>query len=57
MEQGFHIVSAEIPADRPEKEWMFIPAIALLAFVVLLQRARKRREPGAAANLGKTTPA
>lgn len=43
MEQGFKIVSAEVPADRPDKEWMFLPAIALLALVVLLQRARGRR--------------
>ena len=45
MEQGFQIVSAEVPADRPDKEWMFLPAIALLALVVFLQRARGRREP------------
>lgn len=43
MEQGFKIVSAEVPADRPDKEWMFLPAIALLALIILLQRARGRR--------------
>lgn len=45
MEQGFQIVSAEVPASRPDKEWMFLPAIALLLLVVGLQRARARREP------------
>ncbi|MDO9144927.1 TRAP transporter permease [Rhodoferax sp.] len=43
MEQGFRIVSAEIPADRPAKEWMFLPAIALLLLVIGLQRARARK--------------
>ena len=47
MEQGFKIVSAEVPSQRPDKEWMFLPAIALLALVVMLQRARARREPPA----------
>jgi hypothetical protein len=45
MEQGYKIVSAEVPAQRPDKEWMFLPAIALLLLVVALQRARARREP------------
>ena len=40
IEQGFRIVSAEVPADRPDKEWMFVPAIALLLLVVALQRRR-----------------
>jgi hypothetical protein len=43
MEQGFRIVSAETPADRPVKEWMFLPAIALLLLVMALQRARGRK--------------
>ncbi|MCM2340510.1 TRAP transporter permease [Rhodoferax sp.] len=43
MEQGFRIVSAEIPADRPAKEWMFPPAMALLLLVIALQRARARK--------------
>ena len=42
MEQGFKIVSAEMPADRPAKEWMFLPALALLLLVIALQRARAR---------------
>jgi hypothetical protein len=43
MEQGFKIVSAEIPSERPAKEWMFLPAIALLLLVIGLQRARIRK--------------
>jgi hypothetical protein len=40
MEQGFHIVSAEMPADRPAKEWVFVPATVLLLLIMLLQRRR-----------------
>jgi len=43
MEQGFRIVSAEMPADRPSKEWMFLPAIVLLLLVAALQRVRGRK--------------
>ncbi|HCZ13766.1 MAG TPA: C4-dicarboxylate ABC transporter [Candidatus Accumulibacter sp.] len=45
MEQGFRIVSAEVPAERPRKEWMFLPALVVLALVIVLQRARRVREP------------
>jgi len=44
MEQGFRIVSAEVPSSRPAKEWLFLPAAGLLLVVMLLQRARRRRE-------------
>ena len=43
MEQGFRIVSAEMPADRPAKEWMFLPAVAMLLLVIALQRTRARK--------------
>jgi len=43
MAQGFKIVSAEIPADRPAKEWMFVPASVLLLLVMALQRVRAGR--------------
>jgi TRAP-type uncharacterized transport system fused permease subunit len=43
LEQGFKITSIEVPADRPAKEWMFIPAIVLLGFVVAVQRRRLKR--------------
>ena len=44
VEQGFRITALEVPAQRPAKEWFFIPALALLALVIVLQRRRIRRE-------------
>ncbi len=44
IEQGFDITQVEVAAQRPDKEWVFVPAALLLALVVLLQRARGRRE-------------
>ena len=49
IEQSFRITALEVPADRPAKEWMFIPALALLALVMWLQMGRARREKGATA--------
>ncbi|MDP3085692.1 MAG: TRAP transporter permease [Rubrivivax sp.] len=43
VEQGFKIASIEVPTERPDKEWMFLPAMGLLALVVLMQRARLPR--------------
>lgn len=44
LEQGFMFTAIEIPsAERPAKEWMYIPALALLAMVWFMQRARVRR--------------
>lgn len=40
IEQGFRIVSAEVPNPRPAKQWFYIPALALLWLVVMLQRRR-----------------
>lgn len=40
FEQGFTITGFEIPAPRPAKEWFFIPALAVLGAVYLLQRRR-----------------
>jgi TRAP transporter 4TM/12TM fusion protein len=40
IEQSFHITSVEVPAARPAKEWLFVPALALLALIVWLQRRR-----------------
>ena len=48
IEQGFDITQVEVPADRPSKEWAFIPAMALLGLIVMVQRARGRREKKAA---------
>jgi len=48
IEQGFDITQVEVPADRPAKEWAFIPAMVLLGLIVMLQRGRGRRETKAA---------
>ena len=48
IEQGFDITQVEVPSDRPAKEWAFIPALALLGLIVMVQRARGRREKKAA---------
>ncbi len=44
IEQSFRITALEVPAERPAKEWFFIPALALLALIIALQRRRLRRE-------------
>ena len=44
FEQGFTITGIETLAPRPAKEWFFLPALAVLGGVVLLQR---RRAPAA----------
>jgi len=41
LEQGFKVTAIEMPSDRPAKEWMFLPALALLGAVVMLQRRRQ----------------
>ena len=47
IEQSFRITSLEVPADRPAKEWMYLPAFVLMGLVVWLQR-RRRAAPEAA---------
>jgi len=42
LDLDWEIKSIEVPAERPAREWMFVPAILLLGLVVLLQRARRR---------------
>lgn len=44
VEQGFTIASIEVPAERPSKEWMFVPAFLVLAGVVFAQRRRLKAE-------------
>ncbi|MCP5223167.1 MAG: TRAP transporter permease [Zoogloeaceae bacterium] len=46
LEQGFTVTHIELPAERPAKEWIFVPTLLVLALVVALQRARARRETG-----------
>ena len=48
---GQKIVGVEVATQRPDKEWMFIPAAVLLLLIVLLQRARLGREPPTAAKV------
>ncbi|MDA0224643.1 MAG: TRAP transporter fused permease subunit, partial [Proteobacteria bacterium] len=48
LEAGFRITAIELDAERPDKEWMFLPALALLALIILLQRARRETPPGEA---------
>jgi hypothetical protein len=43
FEQGFKIAAVKIPTERPSEHWVFIPALALIALVWFLQRARTRR--------------
>ena len=38
----WEIVHLETPASRPPKQWMYLPALALLALVAKLQLARRR---------------
>jgi len=42
VEQSFRITALEVAAQRPSREWFYIPALLLLGLVVLLQRARRR---------------
>ncbi len=42
IEQGFVIQMVELPVERPAKEWIFIPTLALLALVIALQWRRPR---------------
>jgi hypothetical protein len=40
FEQGFRITGIEQLAERPPKEWMYLPALAVIALVWWLQRRR-----------------
>ena len=42
IEQGFNISAVEIPNERPAKEWMFLPAFAVLGLIVMIQKRRAR---------------
>jgi TRAP transporter 4TM/12TM fusion protein len=43
FEQGFDVAAVKVSTDRPSEHWVYIPALALVAFVWFLQRARTRR--------------
>ena len=49
LDFDWEITAIVVDADRPPKELMFIPAIALLGLVVLLQRGRRERTAPATA--------
>ena len=46
------IISLWFETDRPAKQWMFLPALILLAFVVTIQRKRERLSAGGPAREG-----
>lgn len=48
IEQSFRVTALEVPSDRPAKEWFFIPAFVLLGLIIVVQRARGRRQVVAA---------
>jgi TRAP transporter 4TM/12TM fusion protein len=43
FEQGFEVAAVKVATDRPSEHWVYIPALALIAFVYFLQRSRTRR--------------
>ncbi len=44
FEAGFRITAVEVDAGRPAPEWMFLPALALIGWVVWRQRRRRDAE-------------
>jgi len=48
LEQGFVIKGIEVDAERPDKEWMFVPALLLLGLIIARQRARRENAPAQA---------
>ena len=45
---GDEITAVMTPADRPSRFWLFIPALVLLAGIVVLQRRRQQLQPATA---------
>jgi TRAP transporter 4TM/12TM fusion protein len=43
FEQGFKVAAVKVPTDRPSEHWVYLPALALVAFIWFLQRARASR--------------
>jgi len=41
IEFDWEILSLQIPTDRPTKQWMYFPALALLGLVIIRQRQRR----------------
>jgi hypothetical protein len=42
FEQGFKVAAVKVPTERPSEHWVYIPALALIALVWFMQRARER---------------
>ena len=53
FEQGFMVTGIETLAKRPAKEWLFVPALALLGAIAWLQR-RRVAAPGAQPSIAAT---
>ena len=45
----FEIVSVEVKADRPAKQWFYLPALLALGLIVMLQRGRREPQSATAA--------
>ena len=45
VEVGARVVGMELETHRPDKEWMFLPAIAVFGIIFLAQRRRARLYP------------
>jgi len=43
FEQGYRVAAIKVPTERPSEHWIYIPALALLALVWVLQGATGRR--------------
>jgi TRAP transporter 4TM/12TM fusion protein len=43
FEPGYKVSSLKVPTERVSEHWVYIPALALVALVYFLQRARMRR--------------
>jgi TRAP transporter 4TM/12TM fusion protein len=50
IEQGFQVTGIEVEADRPSRQWAYIPAALLVLLVFFLQRMRREDEPAVGAS-------
>ena len=46
FEQGYKIVAVKVRADAPSEHWVFVPALAIIAFVFFNQRRRMKPPAG-----------
>ena len=52
FEQGWKIVGVKVRTDAPSEHWVFLPALAIIAFVFFNQRRRMRPPAAAPAAVG-----